>query len=271
MTNTTAPSQLSCAWSEWQLHILGSKAVWLDWQRALKPFGTFVQPDANEQTAWLKGRGLALQMQCLEGQEALGATDAQEPVWGLHSLTLHAPASGVSPWLHEWPWGMDAQALGKAAVLQALQAGGGDVVMSTPSATLLEIGGGEQALGVQCAWQGQQLASLTLVRLGEYAPLQAFEWRASPPQPQPKPAPQPAPVQAPQPAGQATPLITCRSGEPTPKTGVYEAHVPLSHPRAANFNHMRERFWFSRQGQPMIRLGVPDGESLVVWTWRSER
>jgi hypothetical protein len=270
MNNTTASPLVLGALPQLLVHCLGSQALWRDWQHSLKPCGAFLQPSQEDETALLQNRGLVIHMQCLDEAQALGATTQQEPNWAMQSITLLAPASGESPWLYDWPLGIQAQALNKAEVLQALGACGGEAVMSTKSMTLIDLQAMEgqdaiRAMGVQCEWQGQQLARLTLLHMGSFEPLQPFEFAEA------VPTKVLAVSQAPVEVRQIEPAITCRSEERTPKTGLYEAHVLRSHPNAHYYNNSPNRFYFSQEGKPMIRLGVPDGgESLVVWTWRSD-
>jgi hypothetical protein len=247
--------------------------MWRDWQQSLKPCGTFAQPNKEDETTLLQSRGLTLHMQCLDDVHAL-AIDQEEPHWGMQSITLHAPAGGDSPWLYEWPFGIQAQDLRKAAVLAVLATCGGEVVMDTKAMTLFDLQAIEgqdgqnaiRTMGVQCEWQGQQLARLTLLHMGAFEPLQPFEFAPA------KAATAPVVSQAPVQLSQPEPEITCRSEGRTPKTGLYEAHVLRSHPNAHYYNTSRNRFYFSQEGKPMIRLGVPEGgESLVVWTWRSDK
>lgn len=273
MNSTASSSPVRGALPKLLLHCLGSQAVWNDWQKLLKPCGAFLQPNQADETALLQNRGLVMHMQCLDDAQALETTTEQESNWGMQSITLHAPASGESPWLYDWPFGIQARALNKAEVLQALGACGGEVVMSTKSMTLIDLQGMEgqdgqnaiRAMGAQCDWQGQQLASLTMLRLGEFEPLSAFEFIPKPDRPVG--------------VDQSTPEqslvhsheIVCRSGEPTPKTGMYEGLLPVSHPLAASYNKSNMRFYFSQEGVPMIRMGMPDSqqEGLVVWIWRA--
>lgn len=239
------------------LHLLGCRAVWANWQNALTPLGN-LERSVQDDVACLQAKGVVLQMQWLD--EAVQESGVALEAWGLHSVTLHAPASGPNAWPHGWPLGLQAQDLSRAAVLQAL---GPPVVQNKAMALLeCELGSALRKIGVHCEWaQPGQLVRMTLVRLGDFEPLQPFEY--SPP----KVAA--AQVQAQPVAAQSQ--ITCRSGEITPKTGVYEAHLLKSHPSASYYNTSPNRFYFRQKGQPMIRLGVPDGgESLVVWTWRSD-
>ena len=244
------------------LHVIGSQAVWSDWQGVLAPLGKMQIAQQDDRATW-QGQGFMLQLQLLD--EPLHDNGIGFDAWGLHSVTLMAQAreNGVA-WPHDWPLGLQAQDLAKLSVSQCL----GQALVSTKAFSIHECEVSSQeasrSIGVKCEWQGQQLARLTLLRMGAFEPLQPFEF--APAQLATAPVVSQAPVQRSQPE----PEITCRSEERTPKTGLYEAHVLRSHPNAHYYNTSRNRFYFSQEGKPMIRLGVPEGgESLVTWTWRS--
>jgi hypothetical protein len=161
--------------------------------------------------------------------------------------------------------GLQIQDLSKTTVLQTL----GEPLVSTKTFALFEcevVQTGEahavpRKVGVQCEWEQDRLLRLTIHKLGLFEPLQSFEFAPA------KAATAPVVSQAPVQLSQPEPEITCRSEGRTPKTGLYEAHVLRSHPNAHYYNTSRNRFYFSQEGKPMIRLGVPEGgESLVVWT-----
>jgi hypothetical protein len=246
-------------------HTVGKSATWADWRQHLQSLGQLQRTVfADEDMAQIRTDGLLLSFQFQETSIELEPHFQQ---WGLHSATLAAqPNEEVLAWTYDWPLGLHSQELNRAGVIQAL----GQTLVTTKKFSIFECEvGGQNAprtIGVQCDWtQNQQLASLTLLRLGEFEPLSAFEF-----------APQ-----ADSPSGGdhvaldqpsvAYSVISCRSGEPTPKTGIYEGLLPASHPLAASYNKSNMRFYFSQEGKPMIRMGMPDKEqeSLVVWIWRA--
>lgn len=250
--------------TELLLHVLGCQAVWSDWTRALTDLGKMQIVQKAECATW-HGQGFVLHLQLLD--EPLQDYGIGFDAWGVHSITLYAQAQENSiAWPHDWPLGLQAQDLSRPSVCECL----GQAVVSTKAFSIFECevdqGDASRKVGVQCEWQGQQLARLTLLHLGSFEPLQPFELTAA------ELAHAPEVPQAPAELSPPDPLITCRSEERTPKTGLYEAHVLRSHPNAHYYNTSRSRFYFSQEGKPMIRLGVPEGgESLVVWTWRSDR
>ena len=215
----------------------------------------------------LEGQGFSMHMQLLD--EALQENNVPVNAWGLHSVLLQA-AEGDVAWPHTLPLSLEAQDLSKATVTRTL----GEPLVHTRSLSLFECevthhhpqSSPTRTIGVQCDWtQNQQLASLTLLRLGEFEPLSAFEFE--PQEDSPSGGDHVALAQP----SVASPVVSCRSGEITPKTGIYEGLLPTSHPLAASYNKSNMRFYFSQEGIPMIRMGMPDKEqeSLVVWIWRA--
>jgi hypothetical protein len=246
-------------------HTVGKSATWADWRQHLQSLGQLQRTVfADEDMAQIRTDGLLLNFQL---QETSIELEPHLQQWGLHSATLAAqPNAEDMVWLDDWPLGLQSQELSRGSVTNTL----GQALVSTKAFSIHECEVSSQeasrSIGVKCEWQGQQLARLTLLRMGAFEPLQPFEF--APAEATTAPVVSQAPVQLSQPE----PEITCRSEERTPKTGLYEAHVLRSHPNAHYYNTSRNRFYFSQEGKPMIRLGVPEGgESLVVWTWRSDK
>lgn len=245
-------------------HTLGKSATWADWRKYLEPLGHMRRTlFADEDIAQIIAEGLLLSFQLLEASFDLELHLQQ---WGLHSAALAAQTSDESlAWHQDWPFGLQPQKLSRSGVTQIL----GEALVSTKAFSIFEHEvndrDGTRSIGVKCDWQGQQLANLTMLRLGEFEPLPAFEFIPKPDRPagdgQSTLAQPPVP----------SPEIICRSGEPTPKTGMYEGLLPDSHPLAASYNKSNMRFHFSQEGIPMIRMGMPDREQerLVVWIWRA--
>ncbi len=248
-------------------HVLGKFASAADWPSILAaPFGLLHFEQFGD--AYLvQGQGFSLHFVFLDDDASSAATD----LLGLQSCQLyaHQDGQGNSPWLRDWPLGLEVQDLSKAVVMQTM----GQPVVDTRAFALFECevthhpqSSPARTIGVQCDWtQNQQLASLTLLRLGEFEPLSAFEF-----EPQADSPSGGDHVALDQPLA-ASAVISCRSGELTPKTGMYEGLLPTSHPLAASYNKSNMRFYFSQEGKPMIRMGMPDSqqESLVVWIWRA--
>jgi hypothetical protein len=248
------------------LHTLGAQTSWSKWLVALSPLEHSRGMPQGDNVI-LEGQGFSMHMQLLD--EPIQENNVPVDAWGLHSVVLQAADAGAMAWPHTWPLGLEAQDLSKATVTRTL----GEPLVHTRSLSLFECeithhpqSSPTRTIGVQCDWtQKQQLASLTLLRLAEFEPLSAFEFEP----------------QADSPSGGdhvaldqplvAAPVVSCRSGELTPKTGMYEGLLPTSHPLAASYNKSNMRFYFSQEGNPRIRMGMPDIEqdSMVVWIWRA--
>jgi hypothetical protein len=205
--------------------------------------------------------GLELFLRCNQvptlSPDGKNASPPQDGLWDVLGIALHTAASPLaeSAWAGDWPGGINPATLTRARAVEVFGAA------HTVAGNLLIFAPDAKGLCVHCQFAkgNGALETLSLYHDG------AFELEKVT-HPITTAAPDkavPAPVATPMPAP------TCRSGEPTPQTGIYEGRLPIWHAKAPYYNTARGRFCFKQKGEPMLRLGVVPfkDEALVEWTW----
>ncbi|MCC4589592.1 hypothetical protein LL974_00425 [Xanthomonas campestris pv. cannae] len=204
--------------------------------------------------------GVDLTMQCVNPS----APD-RERMWGLHGVTLHTAASHQTRhWKGPWPDGLDLASAEARDVVEWLAPGDEMARMSPPTMVCLLVDGiDDQPWTVLCTFDAiaRTLRTFSVMRFGE-------EWVVAstlPPWPQPA-LKVPASVSGVPAAEDELVGMTCRSHAIVPRTGLWEARLPASHPSAQDYSRCDWRFAYRKQGDTMSSLGVPE-EHMVVWTW----
>lgn len=178
--------------------------------------------------------------------------------WGLHGATLEARS-----WQGRWPEGVDPRRCGTQEIASAFDVAPDDALLTPGMACFTVRGIGGQDWSLLCLFDPADgvLDSLSLVRTGAWVAEVA-------PALIPEPVSAPASADSAEPSSTALP-VTCRSADPVPKTGWYEASLPADHPSFAYFSRSPGRFVRLKEGQRMLTLGVVPSrdEALVVWTW----
>jgi hypothetical protein len=189
--------------------------------------------------------------------EGKDASPIQGGLWDLLGIALHtaASSSSESAWPGDWPKGIDPATLTRTRAAEVFGAN------PTVAGNLLIFAPDAKGLAVHCQFAkgNGALETLSLYHHG------AFELEKVA-----HPITATAPQQAvPVPVATPLPAPTCRSGEPTPQTGIYEGRLPTWHDKAAYYNTAPGRFCLRQKGEPMLRLGVVPfkDEALVEWTW----
>ena len=203
--------------------------------------------------------GVDLSMQCVNPAAPEG-----ERMWGLHGVTLHTPASHPARhWKGPWPDGLDLTRAEARNVVDWLAPGDEMARMAPPTMVCLLVDGiDDRPWTVLCTFDAmaRTLRTFSVMRSGE-------EWVVAstlPPWPQPS---VPLPTSLPAvPAEQGPVSVTCRSHAIVPRTGLWEARLPATHPSAQDYSRGDWRFAYRKQGDTMSSLGVPE-EHLVVWSW----
>lgn len=211
--------------------------------------------DAQPYHVELEAHGLTLTLQCMKPGEV---HDQQK--WGLHGLTLNAHSARGS-----WLEGRRPALMTADDVLTLFNVALDDEQLLNvhPMLCFAVEGAGNQSWSVIARFDecGKGLKTLSLLRVGEWREASSVEATESIPAAGSK-----------QLAATALQAITCRSGEPAPETGVWEARLPSDHQQAKVFSEAPHRFIFKRHGDAMGTLGLPPlDEAMVVWIWLRSR
>lgn len=194
-------------------------------------------------------QGLSLTLQCLNP-----TASPQELRWGLHSFMIHAQT-----WQGPWFEGIKPAQTTARELMDRLAEKEEDIAHQGPVLCMAVTGLHAQAWSAAAVWDEAtgELDSFSLIRVGE--------WREEDPVPETA-AQQPAEQERAQ--AQRPEARTCRSGQPTPAHGVWEASLPKHHPQAALYAQAPHRFVYRRAGDAMGVLGLPaEQEAWVTWRW----
>jgi hypothetical protein len=200
----------------------------------------------------LEAHGMTLTLQCIN-PEALH----EQQKWGLQGLTLNARAASG-----QWLEGRKPALMKANDVLDLFQIAPEDekLLNMHPMLCFAMAGPSNQSWSLVARFEqrGAMLTTLSLMRVGEWREMPLAEGAPAITTLEHKPT-----------TTQPTmSVITCRSGEPAPETGVWEGRLPPDHPQTKVFDDVPHRFVFKRHGDPMGPLGLPPfDEAMVVWTW----
>ena len=194
-------------------------------------------------------QGLSLTLQCLNP-----TASPPERRWGLHSFMIHAQV-----WQGPWFEGIKPAQTTAQELIERLGETEEEIAHQGPVLCMGVTGLHGQAWSAVAVWDEAtgELDTFCLIRVGD--------WREE------DPVPETAAQQPQQPAAQeelAPQARTCRSGQPTPAHGVWEASLPEHHPQAALYAQAPHRFVYRRAGDAMGVLGLPaEQEAWVTWRW----
>ena len=194
-------------------------------------------------------QGLSLTLQCLNP-----TASPPERRWGLHSFMIHTQV-----WQGPWFEGLKPAQTTAQELIERLGEAEDEIAHQGPVLCMGVTGLHGQAWSAVAVWDEAtgELDTFCLIRVGD--------WREEDPVPETA-AQQPAAQEGKQ--AQRPEARTCRSGQPTPVHGVWEAGLPEQHPQAALYAQAPHRFVYRRAGDAMGELGLPaEQEAWVTWRW----
>lgn len=199
----------------------------------------------------IPGLGMSLILQCLNPHAVQACL-----LWGLHAISLHGSAHQERSC---WPGGLTPRQSTAEDVVQCFGLSEETALLTPELVCFSQAGDPISPWAVQCEFDlhSKTLHTLSLIRTGDWVIASTL-----PPWPVIKP------VQAPD---ESEP-VTCRSGQPVPQTGIWEANLPAGHPKSQVIAHAPHRYAYRRAGESMVTLGLAAfDEAQVIWTWLRQR